>query len=348
MKKRILAILLAMALTLVMFAGCAQNPGTESAPAASSSPSSAESADTSAPESKPAGDAEPIKVAYITMSAANPYFVAVIDGMRAHADELGVEFSMTDPNSDTAQYITAMENYITNGVDVIIVSPLDENSLVPYVEKAHDKGIKVITLAQDIANADVKLAIDEYQYGFLGGQMAGEWINEKLGGQAEVCMLIGLNIEALVNRTNGLRDGITQTAPDAKIIAEADGNTRDKGVNAAETVLQAHPDCKVFAAENDDGALGAYQSVKSRGIADDTFYVGGMDATEEALQAMKEDGSFFRGSVDLHPKESGAQAIDIAVDLVNGKTPDEVVKAAGGENGKIFMQLDVVKQDSWK
>jgi ribose transport system substrate-binding protein len=91
-----------------------------------------------------------------------------------------------------------------------------------------------------------------------------------------------------------------------------------------EAVLQQYPNVKVIQGTNDSGAIGGYRAVMNSGRAgDETFYVGGADATDEAIAAMKEEGSVFRMSIDLAPYDTGRQCADKMFEYVNNGTPKE-------------------------
>jgi ribose transport system substrate-binding protein len=312
--KKTLAILLALVL-LTGFTACSITPPTQN--------------DVPDPTQDVASTAQATpqmyKIAYTTMEAKNPYFVTVINGMKDRAAELGIELAIHDPNMDAAKQVQAVEDFITGGYNAIIISPIDSNALVDVVARAKDAGIKVITQAQMVENADVKLTLDEYQYGFEGGKLAGEWINSVLGGKAEVAILAGVNIEALAERNRGLKEGILQTAPGATIVSEQPGNSRELGMTAAENILQANPNVKVIAAINDAGALGAMESVKAMGKASEDFYIGGLDAATEALDKMKEEGSIYRGTVDLDPYGAGQYVVDLAIASIKGEPLEEII-----------------------
>jgi ABC-type sugar transport system substrate-binding protein len=105
-------------------------------------------------------------------------------------------------------------------------------------------------------------------------------------------------------------------------------------MNAAETILQANPNVKVFAAVNDAGALGAMESIRASGIDTTGFYVGGLDATEEALEKIADPNGIYRATVDLDPKGSGKMAIDTIMKVIkDGPIPEY-----------IYMEMKPVKQ----
>ncbi len=267
-----------------------------------------------------------MKFGYTTMDLANPYFVTVTNGVKDRAAELGIEVTVHDAKSDAASQVTAIENFIAQGMDAIIVSPIDPRACEQLVKMAHDAGIPFINPHQLIEGNDANINLKDFDYGYAGGTIAGEWIANEMGGEAEVAILGFPQMEALIERANGIKAGILEKAPKAKIISEQSANTPEQGMQAAETIMQAHPGVKVICGTNDAGALGAMEAVKAMGMDSADFCITGLDATGEALAKMKQDGSIYRGTVDIDPYGTGKLIIDVALDVIENGAKTEMVK----------------------
>lgn len=266
-----------------------------------------------------------VRMGFAVMDLANPYFVQVANGFKEQAAKLGVEVTVTDSKMDAATQVSAIENYIASKMDVIVCSPVDPKAIEPLVKKAHDAGIKFLSEAQMVEGSDGFITLLEYEYGLTGGKMAGEWLKKNATGPVEVAILDLPELEPIIDRAKGLADGVAQVYPEAKVVANQSASTPETGMKAAETILQAHPNVKVILAINDAGALGAYETVKAMGKAKDDFYVGGLDATPEAIAKMKE-GGVYRGTVDIDPKGTGALCVDTALKILKeGPLKDKVI-----------------------
>lgn len=267
-----------------------------------------------------------MKFGYSTMDLANPYFVTVTNGVKDRAAELGIEVTVHDAKSDAASQVTAIENFIAQGMDAIIVSPIDPKACEQLIKMSHEAGIPFINPHQLIVGNDANINLKDFDYGFAGGTIAGEWIANEMGGEAEVAILGFPQMEALIERANGIKAGILAKAPNAKIVSEQSANTPEQGMQAAETILQAHPGVKVICGTNDAGALGAMEAVKAMGMATEDFAIVGLDATGEALAKMKIEGSIYRGTVDIDPYGTGTLIIDIALEVIENGPIAEMVK----------------------
>lgn len=313
MKKKVFTILLAAVTGLCFMTAC-------SGPAASESSGSA--AQQAGSEAAPAGEGE-VVIGLSIPQMANPYFTTVMKGAQKACDENGYKLLAVDAGYDVAKQVADFEDFLNQGVDCVIACPIDGNALKQTTEKLQENKIPVICFAQEIENALFKYLVNEYEYGQAIGSNAAKWINEKLGGKAEVLIISQDNVEAVVQRGNGIQDMIEQSCPNAKVVARQAGDNPEKGMKIAEDILQQYPDVKVITGNNDSGALGGYEAVKALGLASDDFFVGGGDATPEAIAKMKEEGSVYRATVDIQPFKYGEDMVN-RFKAMGGQLPSEI------------------------
>jgi len=321
MKKLTLKVL-GLILTATMFAmsGCSAAPAkeTETKPEATVV---AEETKTEAPATE---EKKTLKIGFTVQNLANPYFVAVVQGVQDYCKENGIEVTIHDAKADPNAHINAIENFIAQGVDAIMISPVDQIALEPIVAKAKEAGIPVICVNQNVEGSSALIALNEYDYGFAGGKIAGEWIKETLGGKGKAAILTYPEIISLVDRGNGLKEGILSVCPDVEIVAEQSAAVPEKGMAAAEAFLQAHPDLNVIAGINDGGALGAFETFAAAGKTKANACIVGLDATEEAIKKIKE-GSMYVGTVDIDPYGTGKLAVETTLKVLeSGPIADTV------------------------
>ena len=254
---------------------------------------------------------------------ANPYFVAVMNGAQDTCDKLGYKLTVVDAGYDVAKQVSDFENFGNQGVDAVIACPIDSNALVTVVDQLHAKGIIVVSFAQVIENANAIFTLDEYSYGCIIGENAAKWINEKLGGEADVLIISQDNVEAVVKRGDGIQETIEKLCPNAKIVARQAGDNPEKGMQITEDIMQQYPNVKVIVGNNDAGPLGAYEAIVGMGKNTDDFFIGGADATPEAIQKMKENGSVYRATVDIAPYGTGKDCVNAIADFIANGIPDK-------------------------
>lgn len=273
----------------------------------------------------PAGVAEQQEVV-VGMSIpqlANPYFVTVMNGVQAKCDELGYKLIVVDAGYDVAKQVSDFENFGNQGVTAVIACPIDSNALIPVVDQLKEKGVIVISFAQIIENAQAIFTLDEYTYGVAIGENAAKWINEKLNGVAEVLIISQDNVEAVVRRGDGIQETIEKLCPEATIVARQAGDNPTKGMEITENIMQQYPNVKVITGNNDSGPLGAYEAIIGMGVGGEDFYIGGGDATPEALEKMKEENSIYRATVDLGPFDTGKDTVAMLNEFLTNGIPDE-------------------------
>jgi ABC-type sugar transport system substrate-binding protein len=265
----------------------------------------------------PAVAKDKAKVGFLVHDLTNPFWNTQARGAKEKAEELGIELVVLDAQVDPAREIDAWENWITEGVDGIMISCVDEEASKAYAKRAQEKGIYVVAAVHPLEGADASLQNDEYKYGFIAGEEAGRWINEKLGGEAEFPILSADVTAFVIPRSDGIRDGVLSVAPKAKLVARQDAFQTETGMTITESILQAHPNVKLICGMNDSGALGAYEAVRAAGKDSDDFFISGTDATTEACKRIKE-GGIFRATVDMAPYNSGKREVEMIYNMING------------------------------
>ena len=262
---------------------------------------------------------EKIKIGFSVIDISMGYWNQQIEGAKAKAEELGVELLVHNSDTDPAREISAMENWIASDVDAIIVSAVDAKSLETYIEKAKEKGIFVVAAIHDLDGVDAFIDQDEYKLGYMTGEVAGKWINDNLEPDAKFAVLGFDGLEHVIIRGDGMEDGVFAHAPNAVEVARQDCNgSTDLGMSVAESLLQAHPDLRVFTVVNDAGALGVYEAVRASGKDLDDFCIVGSDGSREAFEKIKENG-IYRATIDLNPYGAGQAEVEMAYKLIMGE-----------------------------
>jgi len=284
----------------------------------------------------------------IGMSQANnaePYRERMNDDIRnAAADVPQLEVAFADAAQDNAKQVSDVENFLTQQIDLLIISPNEAAPLTGVVKRVHDQGIPVIVL-------DRKVEGDAYTT-FIGadneeiGEQAGRYVAEELlpdGGN--IVELKGLpGSTPAQERANGFRTGI-EGNPDIEIIAEGVGDwLREKGQQQFEAILQAEPDIDVVYSHNDPMAEGAYLAAEAAGRADE-FEIIGIDALPIPAGGIKAVQEGRLTATFTYPT-GGAEAIEAATSLLVecGEVPKEQILdtqlITEGNASEVFRELN--------
>ncbi|MDQ8192841.1 sugar ABC transporter substrate-binding protein [Coraliomargarita sp. SDUM461004] len=232
-------------------------------------------------------DNDQIKIGMTVQSLSNPTWAGYCQAIEKEVKAQGASINYVACDSNVSKQITQIENFISSGVDVIIIHPADPKGVEFALKQARDTGIKVLAWDDNLKNADLAWLIDNHELGYTIGEHAAKWINEKLGGSAEVAILNYPQLPILLERGNGIRDAIIELAPKAKIVAESSAIDTKEGIEKMETIFQSNPNVKVVCSIGGGGSVGANEAAKAAAKITDDFGIFAADATQPELSAMK-------------------------------------------------------------
>ncbi len=275
MKGRKLSLLLCLMVGALSVVGC----GSTSADGSAS--------ETSAIEDGAVATSGGVKIGVTVQSLSNQVWAGACTEMESRAKADGNELTYMSCDDNSAKQIEQIENYISSGCDVIMVNPSDPNAIESVCAEAQAAGIKVMCWDNEMENTDLNWVIDNEALGYVIGEQAAEFINEKFDdGVCEVAVLDYPQTEILLERENGILAALKEKAPNANIVAQQPAIDAMEGLEAMETILQANPDVKVVCCIGGGGAVGANEAFKAAGEITDDIGVFAADATDEELSAM--------------------------------------------------------------
>jgi len=245
----------------------------------------------------------------------NPFYIAMLRGIRERAGELGWDVATVSANEDKVKQINGVQDLIARGVKGILISPIDAVGVNAAYDAAKAANIPIISIARGSTspNQTLHVAMDEKQI----GRDIAEWTAKAIGGEGKVAMLMG---PSGAPTFRNLGEGYTEVMakyPKIEIVFRTDGPlTRERGVKQAEDALVANPDLKAIYACNDDVALGAMQAVIAAGRTDKTL-VTGMNGVPPALRAVK--AGTLAMTVELNPVQWGRLGVDVLATYLKGE-----------------------------
>ncbi len=262
----------------------------------------------------------------------NDQFMRIVQfGMQDAADELGVDLLLGNSDNSPAQEIEMVNNYISAGVDGIMITPLSATASVQALRNAHNEGIQVVTWNTRI-NADFPVAAVEssqFQLGESTGAVAREYIQNELGGQAKVAILA---FDSLVPEQSGARvDGFLSQIEDldgVEIVSKQDAWLAEDAVPVSEDIITANPDLDIIYAANEGGTVGAVQGVRNAGGAGE-IAVFGIDASEQLADFLLADDDILQATTGQQPYEIGYQSVVVSVDALSGEEVEKDIIVPG-------------------
>ena len=269
----------------------------------------------------------PKRIGYVVNYATHEWYQNVIKGMKDHAAELGITVEVKDANLDVAKQVSAAEDFIAQGVDVLILTPVNEEGVVPLLRRAKAAGMPVVLEGNPVKGMTTMVAICDYDTGYDAGVQAGKYAKENLGGVAKV-MNVGLPLlSATVLRSEGFMDGIKTEIPDATLVHDLDGGGNpDRSLEVSTAALAQNDDINIIYGINDSSSLGGLQAWKAAGKSQDGLLVVGTGGEGLAFINAMENEPSYRIEAAMFPEKEGYTAIEAAVKVFNGEeVPEHIV-----------------------
>ena len=230
-----------------------------------------------------------------------------------------------DAAQDNAKQVSDVDSLLTQGIDLLVISPNEAAPLNDAVKAAWEACIPVIVLDRNLVDPNYSMFIgaDNVAIGQAAGKYAADWCAANGRTACKVAEIRGLEgAPPAKDRGDGFRLGLADGGlTEANIVFSQNADwLREKAVPAAAAAFQAHPDVDVLYGHNDPMAEGAYIAAKDAGIDPTKVLFVGIDAlpTPDGGIMSVLDGRL--GVTFVYPT-GGKQAIDwahrILVDGVN-------------------------------
>jgi ABC-type sugar transport system substrate-binding protein len=262
------------------------------------------------------------------------YTQSVKWGLEQEASKLGVDISVVDAGGyeNVDRQIGQVETAITEGVDAIIIYPVDPSALSPVVKKGADAGISMVGLISPGASglpdypalSSLKTILTaNYE---SNAYEVSKCLIESVGGKGEFFYVQGGAGSAYANDSEaGIKRAIDEypdmSLADAKRMP---GFATADAQSAAEDALSAHPGINAMYCDTSEETTGCAAAVSTAGKTGQVA-VGGIDPSGPTDVTALENGE-FTVILGERPTSMGRGAVDLAVKVLNGqKVPHEIV-----------------------
>ncbi|MBU8833710.1 substrate-binding domain-containing protein [Mycolicibacterium goodii] len=269
------------------------------------------------------------------------------EGMDAYAKANNIELIWNSANLDVSTQASQVDSMINQGVDAIIVVPVQADSLAPQVAAAKAKNIPLVPVNAALDSKDIagNVQPDDVAAGAQEMQMMAD----RLGGKGNIVILQGpLGGSGEINRGKGIEQVLAKY-PDIKVLAKDTANwKRDEAVNKMKNWISSFGNqIDGVVAQNDDMGLGALQALKEAGRTG--VPIVGIDGIEDGLNAVK-SGEFIGTSLQNGTVELSA-GLAVADALVKGEEvktdPVYVMPAITKDNVDVAIQHVVTERQKF-
>lgn len=323
--KKAISIFLSVLMALSLFA-CA----TPTAQTATQSDDSASTEATAAPaatdEAAAATESDKLTVGVLYCLLSAPAVKVFANGIESKAAELGVDLIELDGGWDAAKQTDQMNSLIAQGVDAIILNPVDSKSIVPVVKKAFDAGIPVVMGAMNIdaSGADyvvTYVGADELDVGRAAGELMLKTLGEAGG---DVLIVEGkAGTDPQINRTAGFEEAIAGS--NINVVAKVAGDyDKAEAMTVTLDALTKYPNIKGIWVHDDTMCVGVVQAMKSMNYTGSDIAVVSYNGSQAGYDMVKA-GEIVGTAVQPLVQE-GSVSLQAAVDAANGLTVEKWYK----------------------
>ncbi len=277
------------------------------------------------------GAASPVKdrctIAVIPKGTTHVFWKSVEAGAKKAGEDLDVEIIWKGPlkESDRAQQIQVMQQFISQNVSGIVLAPLDDKALVSPVKAAVDKGIPVVIIDSSLEGKPGRdfvsfIATNNEK----GGRLGGEHLSRLLDGKGKIVLLrYQVGSASTVNREKGFLDAIAKS-PDLQVIVDnryagaTAGEAKTQALNMLDQIRQAGG---VFC-PNESSTMGMLLALQQEGLAGKIRFVG-FDASPPLVKALA--AGEIDGLVVQNPRKMGYTGVEVLVRHLKGDPVEPVI-----------------------
>jgi ribose transport system substrate-binding protein len=253
------------------------------------------------------------------------FFTQMNEGAQKAADAAGANLVIFNANNDPAAQNNAIENFIQQKVNGLIVVAIDTNGIMPAVKAADAAGIPVVAV-DAVLPADgpqkAQIGVDNEGAGKMIGEHFLKVVKADMGGKAKLGIVGALNSTIQNIRQKGFED-VVKADSNIAMAGVVDGrNVQDSALAAAENLITANPDLTAIYATGEPALLGAVAAIESQGKQGQVKLVG-WDLTASAIKGI--DGGYVAGVVQQDPAGMGAAAVDALMKIHGGGSVDKAI-----------------------
>jgi len=303
-----------------VLAACGTTSTSSSPSGGTSSPSGGTS-----PAAAPTGNRK--KIGFSQPDTSASIWGPLMLGAQQECQARGYLLLESHANSKLDAQLSEVQTWIAEGVGAIMCLPLDNNAIIPLIDQAHSKGVKFLDYSDNaLPGVDGWVIFDNLQGAKLVGEYAGHWVNDTLGGKAEVALLTHYIQLTGKQRIDGAVAAMQAVAPGAKVVAQHEGVLSPDTFPAFQSMLQAHPNINVAICIADEGCAGveqAFMATHPSAQRVKEMFICGFDGSAPVIEAIGTGGP-IRATGALDAVGIGKASMETAANAIEGKTPTKI------------------------
>jgi ABC-type sugar transport system substrate-binding protein len=252
----------------------------------------------------------------------DPWMNVAVKTLEEKGKELGFDVTVTDGRNDVAQMSAAVDQFVIQGMDAIVIAPADPESLVGSVSKAVAAGKPVVTLSLGLADAaNVTSFVTADEEGM--GRRQAELVVKALGGKGNVALMTGiLGTTPQLGRSKGQHEVFDKESGIKVVEEQANDWQHEKTVSLIQDWLSKYPKGELNAVvAHGPELVAAAEYAHSQG-RDEVIFVA-LDYPEDARAAVQK--GILYATINQSPALMAEIAVDTAKKALEGKEVEKKI-----------------------
>lgn len=267
---------------------------------------------------------EPKTVGVSLLNSTHVFYNNIQASMEKTADEYGWTLDVQDAAGDANKQLSEVQDFITKGVDAIVIAPTNSAGSKSMIDLADQAGIPVFTM--DIAS-DGKPVCHVATDNKKGGELAAQYVVDHIltDKKGNAAVITYSEIESCVDRETGFTDYLAANAPDIKVVdVQNYSGDQQKAADVMQNMLLKHENIDVVFCVGDPAATGALSSITAAGASTKII---GYDGNPEGIAEIKKGGNWV-ADVAQDPAAIGKSTMEAIKTYLEGGTPDATILIA--------------------
>jgi len=290
-----------------------------------------------------AASGETVTIGFSGPAADHGWLGAINSGALAAAESFpDVDLQVAEGTNDVNAQIAAVETFINNKVDAIVLLPSDGAALTEVATRAMEAGIPVINVDREFSSPfAARTTVLGDNYGM--GVSAGTYICEQLSGQSDAVVAEIAGIDSLPltqDRSAGFKDALSDCGLEVGPRVAADFTVQG-GEASTSQLLSANPKIDAIWNHDDDQGIGVLAAITAAG-RDEFFMVGGA-GSKNAMEAIQAGDTPLQATV-IYPSTQAADGIALARLIAQKKTAGDLITPS--VPNRIVLDAPVVTKDN--
>lgn len=258
-----------------------------------------------------AGEDESCTLGMTQINQTAVFFTQMNEGAQEAAEAAGCELTIANANNDSATQSSHIENFVSQGVDGIIVVAIDVNGVMPAVQAAQAEDIPVVAIDAELEGVDTFVGVDNE----AAGTEAAQWmVDEGLVDGRSYGVVDAKNSFIQNQREDSFRAVIDDNGAEYTQSVNGD-NVQETAANAAQDLITAQPDLDFVYTTGEPATVGAVAALEGN---TDTEIIG-WDLTKEVINGI--DSGLVRAVIQQNPKQEGVEAVNELDAILGGAEP---------------------------